>query len=139
MQTIGFGPSPSSELCHDRITAESDAMSTVKSPQDKKRLSLELDCRNTYGENAKSSRKNISRGKQRSHMEERRGANIPLLSVKGPLNEDAAVESEINTRLSTIHARREGFKKRPDVPLGTVLQRRQIMGRKCLVLPTDSN
>jgi hypothetical protein len=43
-------------------------MSTVKHPKEKKELSLERDRRNTYGENSKSSRKGIRRGKQRRHI-----------------------------------------------------------------------
>ena len=46
-------------------------MSKVKTPQQKKRLSYEHDRRNSYGENQKSSRKNIPKSKQRSHQEER--------------------------------------------------------------------
>jgi hypothetical protein len=47
-------------------------MSTIKNPEEKKQLSLERDRRNRYGENSKSSRKSIQRGKQRRHMDERR-------------------------------------------------------------------
>ena len=39
-------------------------MNTVKNPEEKKRLSLARDRRNRYGENSKSSRKNIQRRKQ---------------------------------------------------------------------------
>jgi len=49
-------------------------MSTVKNPKEKKRLSLERDCRNVYGENPAASRKGIAKGKQRQHQNERRGA-----------------------------------------------------------------
>ena len=58
-------------------------MSKVKNPRAKKRLSLERDRRNTYGENAKSSRKNIQRGKQRTQMKERRGVTQVLAAVTG--------------------------------------------------------
>jgi hypothetical protein len=36
-------------------------MSTIKNPEEKKRLSLKHDRRNVYGENAKASRKGIPR------------------------------------------------------------------------------
>ena len=39
-----------------------------KSSRDKKELSLQRDRRNTYGENAKASRKSIPKAKQRSHQ-----------------------------------------------------------------------
>jgi hypothetical protein len=39
-------------------------MSKTKIPEEKKRLSLEKDRRNTFRENSKSSRKNIAKGKQ---------------------------------------------------------------------------
>lgn len=48
-------------------------MSKIKNPGEKKRLSFKRDRRNTFGENSKSSRKNIAKGKQRRHMDERRG------------------------------------------------------------------
>jgi hypothetical protein len=48
--------------------------SKVKSPSEKKRISLVKDRRNVYGECPTSSRKNIRLGKQRGHMEVRRAA-----------------------------------------------------------------
>ena len=64
-------------------------MSKVKSPTEKKRISLGKDRRNVYGECPTSSRKNIRRGKQRSHMEVRRAANEELRALKG-----ASVEAD---------------------------------------------
>ncbi|HTL16028.1 MAG TPA: hypothetical protein VL793_02270, partial [Patescibacteria group bacterium] len=58
-------------------------MSKVKSPTEKKRLSLMKDRRNVYGECPTSSRKSISRGKQRGRMEVRRAANERLGALKG--------------------------------------------------------
>lgn len=46
-------------------------MSKEKSPQVKNEQSLKRDRRNTYGENSKSSRKNVARGKQTSEQRER--------------------------------------------------------------------
>jgi hypothetical protein len=66
-------------------------MSTIKLPQEKKAASLKRDCRNAYGENDKSSRKNIPRSKQRSHQAERLAANQPLRKVS------------IQTERSTAH------------------------------------
>ena len=58
-------------------------VSKIKSPQEKKRASLEFDRRNIYGENSKASRKGIQKGKQRSHMEERRSAKAKLSTANG--------------------------------------------------------
>jgi hypothetical protein len=106
------------------------SMSAIKSPQEKKRLSLKLDRRNVYGENDKASRKLIPKGKQRNHMGERRSANAALLRARGAPDEDRAVASEVKAREATIHAKRTGFKKRPDLPLGTVLERKAITGTR---------
>jgi hypothetical protein len=62
-------------------------MSKVKAPTEKKRISLVKDRRNVYGECPTSSRKNISRGKQRGHMEVRRAANEELRSLRGASTE----------------------------------------------------
>ena len=110
-------------------------MKTPNSPQEKKRLSLERDRRNTYGENNKSSRKNIRKGKQRGHMQERRVAGQSLSAIKGSLDEDAAIASELKARVRMIESQREAFKKRPDTPLKEVVARKQATGRKFLAIP----
>jgi transketolase len=96
-------------------------MSATKNPEEKKRLSLERDRRNRYGENSKSSRKNIQRGKQRRHMDERRTVGEVLGNLKGHVEEDVATEAELLAKTRTVDSRRRGFKKRPDTPLGIVL------------------
>ncbi len=105
-------------------------MSKIKSPQEKKRLSLALDRRNVYGENDKASRKLIPKGKQRNHMRERRSANASLFKAKGKPDEHMAVASEIKAKEATIYIKRAGFKKRPDLALGTVLKRKAITGTR---------
>jgi hypothetical protein len=103
-------------------------MSKLKVPQEKKSASLELDRRNRYGENNKSSRKNIPLSKQRSHMAERRAANQPLLKLSGSIDDTAVVaETEANTQAIAKH--REGFRKHPDTPLKTVLAKRATKSR----------
>jgi hypothetical protein len=96
-------------------------MSTIENPEDKKRLSLERDRRNRYGENSKSSRKSIQRGKQRRHMDERRTVDEVLGRLKGSVLEDVATEAELLAKTRIIDSQRRGFKKRPDTPLGVVL------------------
>jgi hypothetical protein len=113
-------------------------MSTIKSPQDKKKQSLQKDRRNTYGENSKSSRRNIRKGKQRSHMEERRLANAALSTIKGSLEEEVVEVAELEARVRMIQSQREAFEKRPDTPLREVLDRKRITGRRYLAIPHSS-
>jgi hypothetical protein len=104
---------------------DEDGMSTVKNPRDKKQLSLERDRRNRYGENSKSSRKSIQRGKQCRHMDERRTVGEVLGQLKGKIEEDVATEAELIAKTRIVNSRRRGFKKRPDTPLGVVLAKKK--------------
>jgi hypothetical protein len=99
-------------------------MSTVKSPTEKKRLSLKRDRRNRYGENSKSSRKNIRAGKQRSHMKDRRDVSEILAGLGGNVGETEASDADALAKVHTIQNRRKAFKKTPDTPLGEVLARK---------------
>jgi len=103
-------------------------VSTIKSPKEKKELSLDKDRRNTYGDNAKSSRKNIPKSKRLSHQSERQAANRPLTAAKGHVTEGVADQVELDSRDAAIAKRRVGFKKSPDQPLGLVLERRAKAG-----------
>jgi HTH-type transcriptional regulator/antitoxin HigA len=94
------------------------------SPPEKKKLSLTRDRRNTYGENAKSSRKNIPLGQQLSQRAMRRAANVPLQALRGNVDDDAAVTAELQSRTGNIKKGRARFRKRPDKPLGVVLKRK---------------
>ena len=53
-------------------------MEKVKTPQDKKALSLKRDRRNVYGESTKGTRIGIPRSKQQSKQAERRAAQEPV-------------------------------------------------------------
>jgi len=99
-------------------------MSKLKIPTEKKRISLVKDRRNVYGECPTSSRKNISRGKQRGHMEVRRAANEELRSLKGASTEVDADATEVHTKDRILVLSRSAFKKVPDGPLGEVLNRK---------------
>ena len=96
-------------------------MSIVKNPEEKKFLSLKHDRRNTYGENAKASRRLIPRGKQLSSKAARASVAQALQMQNGPVeNLDMdSVESLVKVR--TIKSKRERFKKRPDTSLSKVL------------------
>jgi hypothetical protein len=105
----------------DILMQRENAVSTVKSPEEKKFLSLARDRRNRYGENSKSSRRNIPRAKQRRHMDERRAVGEVLGRLKGDIQEDEATDAELSAKTRITVRRRRGFKKTPDTPLGVVL------------------
>lgn len=100
-------------------------MSTIKSPQDKKRLSLQKDRRNMYGESPHSSRKNIRRGKQNQHQEERRTSNQTLALVAAHSTEDQMIACEVAADTGARVNRLKGFKKDPDRPLADFIERQQ--------------
>ena len=85
-----------------------------KSPQEKKRLSYAKDRRNEFGENDKSSRKNIPRHKRRVNRENRHRDQRMLTSARGPLDVERAATAEEN--LLKVRPRR--WRKWPDSPLG---------------------
>jgi hypothetical protein len=100
-------------------------VSKVKSPKEKKRLSLERDCRNVYGENPAASRKGIAKGKQRQHQNERRSAAQALTQLKGSPDEDFAKDVELEAKVAAAMSRKYGFRKTPDLPLGKFLEQRK--------------
>jgi hypothetical protein len=99
-------------------------MSKLKTPGEKNHVSLVKDRRSVYGESPTSSRKNISRGKQRGHMEVRRAANEELRSLKGASTEVDADATEAQAKDRILALSRSAFKKVPDAPLGEVLNRK---------------
>ncbi|MBS1800245.1 MAG: hypothetical protein JSS95_10500 [Acidobacteria bacterium] len=96
-------------------------MSKVKSPQDKKLASLKKDGRNMYGENDKSSRKNIPRSKQRQHQTERRPMKDALVLVTKAKDSEEIDDLAFAAESATIAKRRKGFAKVPDASLGEAL------------------
>ena len=96
-------------------------MSTIKNAPEKKRLSLQKERRNRYGENSKSSRKNIPRSKQLQHMDERRKVTALLGRLTGTVDEDEAAHTELLAKNKVSDSRWHGFKKRPDTPLIEVI------------------
>ena len=88
-------------------------MSKVKSPSEKKRLSLKKDRRNVYGECPASSRKNIRGGKQRGHMEVRRAVNEQLRTLSGVSDESVADAMEVTARDRILLLSRSSFQKIP--------------------------
>jgi hypothetical protein len=96
-------------------------MRRPKTPQEKKRLSLEKDRRNTYCENDKASRKNIPRAKGNVNRANRHQDQQILGGAVGVPDEalDDAVEQAVLGR------RRKIWRKIADEPLGEVLDRRR--------------
>lgn len=101
-------------------------MSTITSPQEKKRLSLQKDRRNMYGESPHSSRKNIRRGKQNQHQEERRASNQALAQIDSQCSEEQMITSEIAAITTAKRHRLDGFRKDADRPLGDFIERQQL-------------
>lgn len=103
-------------------------MSRLHSPPEKKAARLQKDRRNTYGENSKSSRKNIPRAKVHEHHKARRGAHQDIAGLRGVITESFLEDVQaVTTKKSRPH-----FRKTPDEPLGSVvtrkLQRRKKLG-----------
>lgn len=92
-------------------------MSKIRNPQEKKRLRLSKDRRNCYGENDKSSRKNIKRNKRL----EKKGIRVErrrLSVLKGAgvsEHESSLTESGVLSREK--YKKVCGFKKFSDRPL----------------------
>ena len=93
---------------------------TSKTPQQKKRESYSKDRRNTYGENAKASRKGIPRKKRRQSRAERRLFKQATAHGVGldPENLDAAEAKLLKKRKGVWKL------KFPDKPLGVVVARK---------------
>jgi hypothetical protein len=97
-----------------------------RTPQEKKRLSLTRDRRNDYGENSKSSRKNITRRKAIKRRAVRR-----VLKAALPGDEALRVRAEIQARRAALE-----WRKDPDRPLAEVIARRQgNRGKKKVAWP----
>ena len=91
-----------------------------KTPQEKKRLSYEKDRRNTYGENDKSSRKNIRRRKRYPNRANRRNARQSLSAAVGAADATPLEQAEAALK----HRRPKRWRKRADSPLGLVVPRK---------------
>lgn len=91
-----------------------------RTPQEKKRASLDRDRRNTYGENDKASRKNIPRAKARVQRANRRAVSTALHETVGvpDTERDSAVDDAIAGRRPAV------WRKDPDLPLRDWLARR---------------
>jgi hypothetical protein len=85
-----------------------------KSPQEKKRLSLQKDRRNSYGENDKSSRKNIRRSKAISRrLVRHKSAEVERVWSRL----DEASGDSVELTLTSPRRQKPKFRKEPDLPL----------------------
>jgi hypothetical protein len=93
-----------------------------RSPQDKKALSYARDRRNVYGENDKSSRKNIPLARRRVHNANRHADRQQLLEAAGPIDAERAEAAEDRLR----SRRPKSWRKSPDASLGQVLEVKRL-------------
>jgi hypothetical protein len=103
-----------------------------KSPQEKKALSYAKDGRNGYGENDKSSRKNIRRNKRIPNRADRHRAVQVLAAATGPVVTDAAEQAENTLAAKKSMWMTKRWRKWPDTPLANTvvykLRRRATLG-----------
>ena len=91
-----------------------------RTPQEKKELSYAKDRRNAYGENDKSSRKNIPRNKRRRHRTQRHHRRQQLSAALGRVDEQSGERAEQALSQARIGGR---WRKFPDVPLSVHVRR----------------
>ena len=91
----------------------------LKSPQEKKALSYAKDCRNTYGENDKSSRKNVALRKANINCAYRSKINAVLKVADGKV--DLAETESIEHKVKIV--KKDKWKKSPDMPLREFVER----------------
>lgn len=89
-----------------------------KSPQTKKAESLRKDRRNSYGENSKSSRKNIPRRKRAVNQANR----AAVRSALQPVSDEEALDA---TQEAVSARRPKRWRKVPDVSLAVFLKSRK--------------
>lgn len=99
---------------------EQQMIRNPKTPQQKKRESYAKDRRNTYGENAKSSRKAIPRRKALRLRALRRIARAAIEDATAHADLDRIEEVEPKLKLKRLRE----WRKVPDQPLGKVLARK---------------
>jgi hypothetical protein len=99
-------------------------MAAKRTPQEKKKLSLELDRRNAYGNNRKAARKCIPKSKQLGNRSARHAADVPLALAVGPFDEGIAEAVDNETKCAQIARKGTRFSKWPDKPLGEILKKK---------------
>jgi hypothetical protein len=95
-------------------------VSKVKSPTEKKKLSLERDRRSTYDGSSKAGRKLVPLAKARSHRTERHAVDSALAQIDPTAPESAELVASVRGK----QKERQSFRKVPDEPLSSHLARR---------------
>lgn len=93
----------------------------TRTPQQKKRHSYAKDRRNAYGENSKSSRKNVPRSKALAVRRQRHEQDQTLRSVLKADSEDQQVAAEA----SVLTAKPRYWIKQPDIALAVHVARKK--------------
>lgn len=101
-------------------------MTSTRTPQEKKKLSLQRDRRNVYGKSTQGTRVGIPRSKQQSKQAERRAAKQPLIAAGNQLDEQLLLDVQDVSVAAGVQKRRKSFRKHPDAPLGEVLRLRKL-------------
>ena len=96
-------------------------MSKIKSPPQKKTLSLERDRRSTTDESPHAGRKEIALVKQRAHKKERHAVTQVLGEIGPQPDGDDAVAAESAAKTAARLRKLEAVKKPPAAPLGKVV------------------
>lgn len=92
-----------------------------RSPQEEKALSYARDCRYAYGNNSKAARKAVPRRKRWVNKANRHAGQELLAEGRGLVDADRA--EDIEDRLRGTRPKR--WRKKPDIPLGRLLERRR--------------
>ncbi|MBE1491490.1 hypothetical protein [Plantactinospora soyae] len=96
-----------------------------RSPQAKKALSYARDRRNDYGENAKSSRRNIRRNKRVPHRADRHREQQLLAAATGPVaGTEAAEQVEMRLLAKKSMWMIKRWRKWRDTPLAEIVAKR---------------
>lgn len=95
-------------------------MKKSRTPQEKKELSYEKDRKNNYGENSKSSRKNIPKRKRIVNKTYRTAINQ---SIKK--NISTVIENIGDVDSAVKNVKRKSWKKTPDISLGHYLENKK--------------
>ncbi len=96
-----------------------------KTPQEKKSLSYAKDCRNTYGETDKGSRKSIRKNKTIQNQVYRSKVNQVLNEIKDTKLENAEI---IESKAKAIQ--KGNWKKCSDTPLGLFVELQKDMSER---------
>jgi hypothetical protein len=97
-----------------------------RSPPRDKQLSLDRDGRNGYGENSKSSRKNIPLFKAQSNRRGRHAAKVAI----NAMDDGGSIESDRRLALADKKALRPAKTKIADIPLREKLKRQDKLPKR---------